>query len=187
MDTSNNKFYELFIYVEPNLPELKQLYIDAAITHNLMVENYLNALTNNRMLYIEPYCCFKPAFDLFCPQDTNFIGSQKVVIDHRIITSMKINNCYISYYLYAITKAYKSPLRVANSVSIIQSYNRTSLQIVFDHMLDYYDLMNHKIIFGSKLLQISPPNIEYPMKINIVDDIESLGVMRHNMGMFMQD
>jgi hypothetical protein len=54
-------------------------------------------------------------------------------------------------------------------------------------MLDYYDLMNHKIIFGSKLLQISPPNIEYPMKINIVDDIESLGVIRHNMGMFMQD
>ena len=36
--------------------------------------------------------------------------------------------------------------------------------------------MEFNIEFGSRLAQLCPPNLEYPMKIYIVDDIDSLGI-----------
>jgi dUTP pyrophosphatase len=187
MDTSNNthypmpQFYELFIYIDSDSPELKQLYIDSIRTHNLNVDNYLYAAINN-LPDMESYC-FNAGFDLFCPQDTHSVGAQKVVLDHKIVTSMKMKHCYVSYYLYPRSSVVKTPLRLANSVGIIDSGYRGNIKAVFDNISDY-DFMNHKIEFGSRLVQICPPNLEYPMKIYIMDEVKSLGITLRGKGAF---
>ena len=93
------KFYELFIYIDHESSQLKHLYLNAAHKHNQIVDNYLNALIKNEEK-MESYC-FNAGFDLFCHQDTESIGAQKVILNHKIISFMKIKNIYVSYYLYS--------------------------------------------------------------------------------------
>ena len=130
------QFYELFIYIDSESPELKQLYIDSICTHNQNVDNYLNAVINNQ-LDMESYC-FNAGFDLFCPQDTDSMGAQKVVLDHKIVTCMKMKHWYVSYYLYPRSSVVKTPLRLANSVGIIDSGYRGNIKAVFDNISGYF-------------------------------------------------
>ena len=168
------KFYELFIYIDHESPELKDLYVNSVYKHNQVVEKYLTAIANNET-NMEQYC-FNAGFDLFCPEDTESIGAQKVVLDHKIISCMKMKNIYVSYYLYSRSSTpMKTPLRLANSVGVIDSGYRGHIKAVFDNKNDY-DFMEFNIEFGSRLAQLCPPNLEYPMKIYIVDDIDSLGI-----------
>ena len=112
------KFYELFIYIDHDSPELKDLYVNSVYKHNQVVEKYLTAITNNET-NMEQYC-FNAGFDLFCPEDTESIGAQKVVLDHKIVTCMKHKNVYVSYYLYSRSSTpMKTPLRLANSVGLL--------------------------------------------------------------------
>jgi hypothetical protein len=188
MDSSNNtnmdmdmsKFYKLFIYIDSESTELKQLYIDAVSAHNIEVDNYLNCLINNNPDEMEVYCCFTPLFHLFCPYDIDCVGTRKIVIDHKVVLSMKMKHCYVSYFLHACSNQSVTPLRLANSGCIIDSGYRGNIVSVFDHDIHAYDFMKHKILFGARLLQICPPNIEYPMKIYIMDDVESLGITQRS-------
>ena len=170
------KYYKLYIYINSESKQLHELYTNAAYKHNLAVENYINALTTNQPS-MENYC-FDAGFDLFCPQDTESIGSQKLMLDHLIQTSMMVageNNQFVSYYLYARSSLpLKTPLRLANSVGIIDSGYRGHIKAVFDNIMGY-DFMEYTINFGTRLLQICPPNLEYPMKIIIVNNPNDLG------------
>jgi len=187
MDSNTNtpitspKFYELFIYIDSESTELNDLYTAAIRTHNQNVDNYLNALVNDEP-DMETYC-FNAGFDLFCPQDTDSMGAQKVVLDHKIVAAMKMNKSYVSYYLYPRSSVVKTPLRLANSVGIIDSGYRGNIKAVFDN-ISGYDFMDHKIEFGSRLVQLCPPNLEYPMKIYIMDEVKSLGVTLRGNGAF---
>ena len=176
------KFYELFIYIDHESSQLKDLYVNAAHKHNQIVDNYLNALIKNEEK-MESYC-FNAGFDLFCPEDTESIGAQKVTLNHKIISCMKMKNIYVSYYLYSRSSTpLKTPLRLANSVGIIDSGYRGHIKAVFDNKNDY-DFMEYNIEFGSRLAQLCPPNLEYPMKIYIVDNVESLGITNRGTGGF---
>ena len=62
-----------------------------------------------------------------------------------------------------------------NNVGIIDSGYRGNIKGVFDN-IQGYDFMDFTIEFASRLLQICPPNLEYPMKITIVNDILNLGL-----------
>ena len=169
-----SKFYELFIYIDHDSPELKDLYVNSVHKHNKIVDDYLTAIAKNET-NMEQYC-FNAGFDLFCPEDTESIGAQKVVLDHKIVTCMKHKNVYVSYYLYSRSSTpMKTPLRLANSVGVIDSGYRGHIKAVFDNKNDY-DFMEFNIEFGSRLAQLCPPNLEYPMKIYIVDNIQSLGI-----------
>ena len=177
-----SKFYELFIYIDHDSPELKDLYVNSVHKHNKIVDDYLTAIAKNET-NMEQYC-FNAGFDLFCPEDTESIGAQKVVLDHKIISCMKMKNIYVSYYLYSRSSTpMKTPLRLANSVGVIDSGYRGHIKAVFDNKNDY-DFMEFNIEFGSRLAQICPPNLEYPMKIYIVDDIQSLGITDRGDGGF---
>ena len=170
------KHYNFFIYIDSESQELKDLYLNAAHKHNLVVENYLEALANFEPS-MEKYC-FNAGFDLFCPEDTESIGAQKVVVDHKIKCCMRLvgeNEQFVSYYLYSRSSLpLKTPLRLANNVGIIDSGYRGNIKGVFDNIAGY-DFMDYVIEFGTRLLQICPPNLEYPMKITIVDNLDQLG------------
>ena len=171
-----SKYYKLYIYVDSESQELKDLYINAAYKHNLIVDNYIHALSTYQSS-MEKYC-FNAGFDLFCPEDTESIGSQKVILDHKVKSCMRVageNNQFVSYYLYSRSSLpLNTPLRLANNVGIIDSGYRGNIKGVFDNIMGY-DFMDFNIEFGSRLLQICPPNLEYPMKIIIVDNLDDLG------------
>ncbi len=182
---NNPKHYNLFIYIDSVSQELKDLYVNSAYKHNLVVENYLQALINNQP-FMEKYC-FNAGFDLFCPEDTESIVGQKVVLDHKIKSCMRLvgeNNQFVSYYLYSRSSLpLKTPLRLANNVGIIDSGYRGNIKGIFDN-LDSYGYTDFIIEFGTRLLQICPPNLEYPMKIIIVDNLSHLGETERGEGGF---
>ena len=72
---------------------------------------------------------------------------------------------------------------LANSVGIIDSGYRGNIKGIFYNIAGY-DFMDYVIEFGTRLLQICPPNLEYPMKITIVDNLDELGVTDRGEGGF---
>lgn len=190
------KIYNLYIYVDTEninnntSRQIYNIYKEAIEKHNKKIDEYLyyiNSETKNGL--IEP--CYDAGFDLFCPIDiiVNNITSM-YEINHKIVTAMKINDRYVSYYLYSRSSTpKKTDLRLANSVGIIDSGYRGNIIAIFDNMKYYkqedeYNCLNKRISIGDRLVQICPPNIEYPMKIYLVDKIEDLGKTERGMGGF---
>ncbi len=169
----NIPYYRLYIYIHPDVSDnVKDLYTQFSLKNNLNVDLYLDAVKNNTD--IEKYC-FNSGFDLICPQNTESIGAQKVTLDHKIQCCMKMNNRYVGYYLYSRSSTpVKTPLRLANSVGIIDSGYRGNIKAVFDNTQGY-DFMEFILEEGNRYVQLCPPNLEFPMYVYIVDDVSQLG------------
>ena len=100
---------------------------------------------------------------------------------------MKFNDNYVSYYLYPRSSTgTKTPLRLANSVGIIDSGYRGNIKAAFDINSTYFNKnQEFKIESNMRFVQITPPDLSnYPMKVIIVDDISHLGssTLRGNSG-----
>ena len=154
-------FFELRIFTENR--ELKKMYQDKIKKHNKSFsdEDYPDA-----------------GFDLFVPKDYTVNSGSTSKIDHEIICSLVFHTyddqIHKSYYLYPRSSTgTKTPLRLANSVGIIDSGYRGNIISVFDNVSN----TNFNIKEGSRLVQICAPNLESFM-ISIVDDKEKLGVTR---------
>ena len=52
---------------------------------------------------------------------------------------------------------------------------RGNIKANFDNIKGY-DFMEYELEIGDRFVQLCPPNLEYPMKVYIVDNINSLGV-----------
>ena len=186
--TNLTQYYVLNIYIDPNVSEsTKKKYLDAVNEHNLLVDAYINVNNNynfNDIFVDMNDYCLNAGFDLFCPDIIRSKSSQQLVIDHKIICSMKLGHKYVSYYLYSRSSTpVKTPLRLANSVGIIDSGYRGNIKAVFDNInspsySDYITTQNNRYV------QICPPNIEYPMKIVIVNNLDELGNTNRSDGGF---
>ena len=190
------KIYNLYIYVDTEnintntSRQIYNIYKEAIEKHNKKIDDYLyyiNSETKNGLL--EP--SYDAGFDLFCPIDVTVNNITSMYeINHKIVTAMKINDRYVSYYLYSRSSTpKKTDLRLANSVGIIDSGYRGNIIAIFDNMKYYkeedeYNCLNKRISIGDRLVQICPPNIEYPMKIYLVNKIEDLGKTERGMGGF---
>jgi dUTP pyrophosphatase len=178
-----SKYYSLYIYLDESVREcVKQLYINAAINNNLLLDTYLNIVdtdlnitsSSNNAIVFEDFC-FDAGFDIYCPEDIISYGSQSVMVDHKIKCCMKYCDKYVGYYLYSRSSTpVKTPLRLSNCVGVIDSGYRGNIKANFDNIKGY-DFMEYQIKKGDRLLQICPPNLEYPMKVLIVDKLEDLG------------
>ena len=183
--------YLLYIYIDPHLPQhIKDNYIQNMNKHNSKVDQFLHLHRNASIfskniknLDINQHC-FDAGFDLFNVSDIDidkhFIeNNYNIVIDHKITCAMKFNNYYVSYYLYSRSStATKTPLRLANSVGIIDSGYRGTIKAAFDFNLAYFNNNNnnYSIQSNSRYVQITPPDLSnFPMRIIIVDDINELG------------
>ena len=169
---NNSECALLYVSVKKDCKNLYDKYVQSINSHNneIITSEFPNA-----------------GFDLFCPEDTESIGAQKVVLDHKIKCCMRVvgeNEQFVSYYLYSRSSLpLKTPLRLANNVGIIDSGYRGNIKGVFDN-IQGYDFMDYIIEFGTRLLQICPPNLEYPMKIIIVDNLSHLGETERGEGGF---
>ena len=140
--------------------ELRELYNEAANKHN-------DSIANNRF--------FDAGFDLFCPTEEKIFGSTSK-LDQGVKGSMEffssehgvnLPGVPCGYFMYPRSSTgSKTPLRMANSIGIIDSGYRGNYIAVFDNCRSD----SFKVERLQRLVQICPPNLTYPMKVLIVDD-----------------
>ena len=184
------KVYNLYIYLENMVSsDIYSMYKNAVDKHNIKIDNYVYCINSGEKNgSLEP--SYDAGFDLFCPKDLLVNETTSMYeINHKIVTAMKLDNRFVSYYLYSRSSTpKKTSLRLANSVGIIDSGYRGNIIANFDNMKYYTDnennYSNKKISVGERLVQICPPNIEYPMRIYLVDKIEDLGKTERGTGGF---
>lgn len=148
----------LKIYIDNNDTEIKQKYIDFANNHN-------GKLLNQQL---------DAGVDLFTPNKivaSNYVN--KVDLNVICAAQMYLDNgkqYSTGYYMYPRSSLSKTPLRLANSVGIIDAGYR-------GHLIGMFDLINSSEFIVSKydrLLQICAPGL-VPIVIDVVNDIGDLG------------
>jgi len=163
-------YYELKIFVDSTDEELLKLYEVAGDKHNSL---FFDRTVEDSDKY------FDAGFDLFCPEEiTLSSGSLGQKIDHRVKCSMsmftKNSDIYnVGYYLYPRSSTgTKTPLRLSNSVGIIDSGYRGNITAVFDN-INRLDAAAHTVEKYQRLVQICPPNLSFPFVVTIVSELSS--------------
>ena len=159
-------YYELKIFVDSNDAELVRLYEAACDKHNAL---FYTKAVNERDKY------YDAGFDLFCPKETTLSSGSRVgeKVDHMVKCSMKMyttnSGTYnVGYYLYPRSSTgTKTPLRMSNSVGIIDSGYRGNITAVFDNISDT-PFMIEKY---QRLVQICPPNLSFPFCVSLVSSV----------------
>jgi dUTP pyrophosphatase len=141
--------------------ELRALYAAAAAAHNEVLDTQ---------------CHFDAGFNLLCPEDILAEGSSLVKIDHGVRGSMEFldgsekggKSVPVGYFLYPRSSTgTKTPLRLANSVGVIDAGYRGPYIAAFDNIRgEMFQIEKHQ-----KLVQICPPNLSYPMRVELVEDL----------------
>ena len=168
--------YRLKIWLDPQFiePDIASLYQESAEKHNKRIKEW--KLNNG-------YDCDCDAgFDLFVPStiEINRVAwAQK--INHGIKTSMEFKGKPVSYYMYSRSSTpIKTPLRLANSVGIIDSGYRGHMMALFDNIQQ----IAHTIKKGDRLVQICSPNITYPIEVEIINSIDNFQSSQRGTGGF---
>ena len=176
----SSKIMHLSIFVDSEDKKLKQIYVDAANSHNKKI--------------VEDPFFYDAGFDLYLPlsfnaeeQGTRFYHNKEETdipvnkVDFKIKCCAKIYNrsgisnkmTYTPFYTYARSSISKTPLRLANNQGIIDAGYRGSIIGMFDCI---YKGKNSDWYMEpySRILQICAPNL-MPIYVEIVDTFEELG------------
>ena len=95
--------------------------------------------------------------DLFCPEDIIIGPMETVKIDLQIqCEALKDNKDNMSYYLYPRSSIVKTPLRLSNSVGIIDAGYRGNIMAYVDNIKD----SEYRVEAGTRLFQICSPTLE---------------------------
>ena len=181
-------YYELRIFVDSNDAELLRLYETARDKHNALF--YSKAVKECDKFY-------DAGFDLFCPGGTPPSPPNKddstantstggtapllptasgIAVNMHVKCSMRMFTTHdgiynVGYYLYPRSSTgTKTPLRLSNSVGIIDSGYRGNITAVFDNVggspftIEQYQ----------RLVQICPPNLSYPFVVTLVSSVHEL-------------
>jgi dUTP pyrophosphatase len=106
-------------------------------------------------------------FDLVSPIDILINPGETAKINFKIKCSLINNDDTIAYYLYPRSSISKTPLRMANSVGIIDRDYRGNIMAVVDNIKDE----PYQINKGDRLFQICSPTLE-SFDIHIVDTLD---------------
>ena len=151
---SGSGFMELMLQIDSNDALLHTLYKDAVEKHN-------DRMTNNA------YC--DAGFDLFVPHDVvcNNQGVNKVNFGVRVAARMVNATSYpIGYFLCPRSSISGTPLRLANSIGIMDSGYRGEVIAKFDCLYDPHYVIKQYV----KLVQIVAPGM-VPIRVTIVDSL----------------
>ena len=87
----------------------------------------------------------------------------------------------VGYYLYPRSSTgTKTPLRLANSVGIIDSGYRGNIIAAFDNWLDD----DYTVLKDSRVVQLCPPDLSYPVVVSLVSEESELGLTKRGEGGF---
>ena len=107
--------------------------------------------------------------DLFVPETITIPGkSISYKINHLISCEATVMDKPVSFYLYPRSSmGGKTPLRMSNSVGIIDSGYRGHIIGMVDNISD----KDYVVDAGTRLFQICPPTLNNPIKLNIVQEL----------------
>jgi dUTP pyrophosphatase len=115
-------------------------------------------------------------FDLFSPETIEIASRATCKLDHDVKSCMVWVNddgdeTPVAFYLYPRSSTgTKTPLRLANSVGIIDAGYRGSLIAAFDN----WSNEPYVVTKGQRLVQICPPDLSnYPLLVELVDELDA--------------
>jgi dUTP pyrophosphatase len=132
------------------LPHVKEIYMALVDNHNREVEHNLYANAGFDLVFPETLCLIE--------------GTHKIDLAVRC-AMYEEGKGPSAFYLYPRSSIYKTPLRLSNSVGIIDSGYRGNLGAVFDVSAPY------ECLEGQRFVQICTPSLE-PFKVLLVDDLD---------------
>ena len=130
-------------------------------------DDYVKTLYNNHEHYNEG----DSGLDLFCPEDIVFDPGVTRKIDLQIqceALSDLDGDKNVSYYLYPRSSIIKTPLRLSNSVGIIDAGYRGNIIACVDNIKN----IDFKIEKGTRLFQICGPTLE-PITFRLVEELSN--------------
>ena len=160
---ASQEYTFLKIFIDDD--ELKSVYKSAVDKHNTAIKSstYPDA-----------------GFDLYVPEEYIVKPDEVGKVDFKIVAAASSSlGTPLSFFTYPRSSIYKTPLRLANSVGIIDSGYRGTLRGMFDNRSNTtYVLEKH-----TRFLQICSPNLS-PIIVSIVDNISDLGITERGDGGF---
>lgn len=150
----------LKIFVEDET--LRDKYVESIDKHNKKMNEYYT----------------DAGFDLFCPDNVDIINNfHKIDLKVKCAAFNSETGQPMSYYMYPRSSISKTPLRLANSVGIIDSGYRGNLMCAVDvHK-------NFTIEKHARYFQICSPTLS-PIRGVMVNTLEDLGVTERGEGGF---
>lgn len=110
-------------------------------------------------------------FDLIVTEDVTFTHDDNCKL---LPLGIKCSpNFESGYYLYPRSSIYKTPLRMANNVGIIDMDYRGEIKAPVDYKYDSNSMKSesYTITKGTRLFQLCHPSLK-PMKFNLVNEFE---------------
>jgi dUTP pyrophosphatase len=145
-------FAVLHIAVNPNKPELVELYKTHIQKHNASI-------------ITDPFP--NSGFDLFVPETMEIVTDVKMVSMDVKCEMLDKDGYSIPYYMYPRSSLSKTPLMLANHVGIIDSGYRGFLIGAFRNL----NITSYTIEKHNRLLQVCHPSL-YPLHVVMVDESE---------------
>ena len=162
-------FMHLQIFIDSNDNELIDRYVNAISNHN-------NKLLNPNNQHIDAGFDLFVAEEIVCPSDQTARVDMQVKCSAQIISSFAPTR-NTGYYMYPRSSISNTPLRLANSVGIIDSGYRGRLMGKFDARQNF--IVNK----FDRLLQICAPGL-IPIYVELVNNEEELGETERGAGGF---
>jgi len=106
--------------------------------------------------------------DLFCPETITIHPGETRKINLQIKCEAVLDNENVSYYLYPRSSIIKTPLRLSNSVGIIDSGYRGDIIACVDNIKN----VPYEIKQGDRLFQICAGDLR-PFGYELVDDLSN--------------
>ena len=162
----------LYIFLDVQDDEMREIYHQAIDKHNnkILSSDFIDA-----------------GFDIFAPTQFACVNEKINKIDFSIkCSAIMVNGLHKKYptgfYMYPRSSLSKTPLRLANSVGIIDAGYRGNLISMFDYIekndgngnKNIHDKGWYLIEKGDRLIQICAPGL-VPIFVELVDNIEMIG------------
>jgi dUTP pyrophosphatase len=111
-------------------------------------------------------------FDLSVPEDVIFKLWETKLVDFNIQCELLISSeKNVSYYLYPRSSISKTPLRLANSVGIIDAGYRGNIKAALQFFPDGTENTTYVLKKGTKLMQLCTPTLEPFFESKLVDKL----------------
>jgi dUTP pyrophosphatase len=104
-------------------------------------------------------------FDLYAPEDITVPAHGQATLDHKVLCEPRFPS---GYYLYPRSSISKTPLRLANSVGIIDVSYRGHIMAKVDNTSD----TPYTIRRGDRLFQLCHPSL-LPLHVQFADNINT--------------
>ena len=132
------------------------------IVNPVVATFYHKAFQNQNQLLTYP----DAGFDLYCPESTTIEPGETARIDLGVACEAFHKYMPTAFYIYPRSSISKTPLRLANSVGVIDSGYRGNLMLALDNI----KTTPYTIKKGQRLAQICSPKLE-PIFFSIVEHL----------------